>query len=99
VFEWLKTPLHAGTPVTVITRPIESYKGQGQIRKCIEILQSKLKVLQESAVYQKFVIIDNRLVWYGSISLFDFGNPEDTIMRLESKELVDELKNFGVPNL
>ena len=89
--EWLKTPLQAGVSITVITRPVESYREQERAGKCIEILQSKLTLIQEPDIYQKFIVIDNRLVWYGSIGLFDFGNSEDTIMRLESRELVDEL--------
>ncbi|NDV97442.1 helicase [Dysgonomonas sp. 521] len=95
VLEWLKVPLNTDISITVITRPIESYKGQEQIRKCIEILQSKLTVVQEADTYQKYIIIDNRLVWYGSINLFDFGNSEDTIIRLESRDLVAELKKFS----
>ncbi|MDR3057815.1 MAG: DEAD/DEAH box helicase family protein, partial [Prevotella sp.] len=89
--EWLKTPLQTGVSITVITRPIESYREQERAGKCIEILQSKLTLIQEPDIYQKFIVIDNRLVWYGSIGLFDFGNSEDTTMRLESRELVAEL--------
>ena len=91
VFEWLKVPLQIGIPITVTTRPVESYKEQERIRECIEILQTRLAVVQESDIYQKYIIIDDRIVWYGNIGLFDLGNLEDTIMRLESKELVDEL--------
>ncbi|MDR2954445.1 MAG: phospholipase D-like domain-containing protein, partial [Prevotella sp.] len=94
VLEWLKVPLQAQLPITIITRPIESYKEQEQIRKCIELLQSKLTVIQKPDTYQKFIIIDNRLVWYGGINLFDVGNPDDTIMRLESRELVAELETY-----
>ncbi|WP_294083894.1 TOTE conflict system archaeo-eukaryotic primase domain-containing protein [Proteiniphilum sp. UBA5384] len=92
--EWLKVPLQEGVSITVITRPIESYREQERARKCIEILQRKLTLIQEPDIYQKFIIIDNRLVWYGSIGLFDFGNSEDTIMRLESRELVAELDTY-----
>jgi hypothetical protein len=92
VLEWLSIPLQAGISITVITRPIESYKEQGRAKKCIEILQSKLTVIQKPDIYQKFIIIDSRLVWYGSINLFDFASTDDTIMRLESKELVAELE-------
>ncbi|MDR1883299.1 MAG: DEAD/DEAH box helicase family protein [Prevotella sp.] len=96
VLEWLKTPLQAGISITVITRPIESYGEQGRIRKCIETLQSKLTIVQKPDIYQKFIIIDSRLVWYGCISLFDFGNSDsdDTIIRLESRELVNELETY-----
>lgn len=92
IIEWLKNPLETGISITVITRPIESYREQERARKCIESLQSKITVIQDSSIYQKYIIIDNRLVWYGSFGLFDFGNSDDTIMRLESRELVSELK-------
>lgn len=95
IFEWLKTPLLADVSITVVTRPIESYKEQERARKCLDILRSKFTVIQDSCIYQKYIIIDNRLVWYGSISSFDYGNSDGTIMRLESKELVSELKNIA----
>lgn len=94
VLEWLKIPLQAGISITVITRPVESYREQERAERYIEILQTKLTLIQEPDIYQKYIIIDNRLVWYGSISLFDFGNSDDTIMRLESKELVSELESL-----
>lgn len=93
ILDWLKIPLQSGIPVTVITRPIDSYSKQGSMKKCLGNLQSKLEVIQKTDIYQKYIIIDNRLVWYGGFSLFDFENSEDTIMRLESRELVEEL-NF-----
>ena len=84
--------MQAGISITVITRPIESYREQERAKKSIEMLQSKLTVIQEPDIYQKYIIIDERLVWYGSFGLFDSGNSDDTIMRLESRELVAELQ-------
>ncbi|MDL2322846.1 DEAD/DEAH box helicase family protein [Bacteroidales bacterium OttesenSCG-928-A17] len=92
ILEWLEAALQAGISITVITRPIESYREQERAKKCIEMLQSKLTVIQEPKICQKYIIIDDRLVWYGSFGLFDSGNSEDTIMRLESRELVTELQ-------
>lgn len=95
VLKWLKMPLQAGVSITVITRPIESYREQERARKYIEVLKTEFNVIQDPDIYQKYVIIDNRLVWYGSISLFDFSNSEDTIMRLESRELAHELESLS----
>jgi superfamily II DNA or RNA helicase len=95
VLDWLKEPIRTGISITVITRPIESYREQEYTRKCIEILQSELTVIQKPDIYQRFIIIDNRLVWYGNISLFDFGNPDDTTIRLESRELVAGLEAYA----
>ena len=98
VLEWLKEPLLAGISITIITRPTESYKDQERARKCIEILQARFKVIQEPDIYQKYIIIDNRLVWYGSVSLFDTGDSENTIIRLDSRELAEEIRSEKMKN-
>lgn len=92
VLELLNIPLSKNIPVTVITRPVASYRQQERVRKCVETLQEKVTVKTEADIYQKYIIIDNQLVWYGSIGLLDDVNPDDTIMRLETRELVRELK-------
>jgi phosphatidylserine/phosphatidylglycerophosphate/cardiolipin synthase-like enzyme len=91
ILEWLKEPLRAGISVTVVTRPAESYKEPERIAECIEYLESFVTVVQKSNIHQKFILIDNRLVWYGSINLLSYGNSEESIMRLESRELAAEL--------
>ncbi len=98
VLEWLKEPLLAGISITIITRPTESYKDQERARKCIEMLYARFKVIQEPDIYQKYIIIDNRLVWYGSVSLFDTGDSENTIIRLDSRELAEEIRSEKMKN-
>jgi superfamily II DNA or RNA helicase len=92
VFEWLKEPLQKGISITIITRPSESYKEPERIKECIEYLQPVVTVVQKPNIHQKYIIIDNRLVWYGSINLLSFGSSEESIMRLESRELAAELE-------
>jgi hypothetical protein len=92
VLEWLEKSLFSDVSVTVITRSIESYKDQEQIKRCIDYLQTFATVIQKNNLHQKFVSIDNRLAWYGNIDLLGYGNSDESIMRLESKELVEELK-------
>ncbi|MDR1591750.1 MAG: DEAD/DEAH box helicase family protein [Prevotellaceae bacterium] len=91
VFEWMKEPLQTGVSITVITRPQESYKEPKPILECIKLLQSSISVSTKPNIHQKYVIIDNRLVWYGSINLLSYGSSEESIMRLESRELAMEL--------
>jgi superfamily II DNA or RNA helicase len=92
ILEWLKEPLQKNISITIITRPPESYKEQERIKECIECLQSVVTVVQKPNIHQKYIIIDNRLVWYGSINLLSFGSSEESIMRLESRELAAELE-------
>jgi phosphatidylserine/phosphatidylglycerophosphate/cardiolipin synthase-like enzyme len=48
-------------------------------------------VVEKANIHQKFAVIDDRLVWYGSINLLSFGNSEESIMRLESASIAHEL--------
>ncbi len=91
ILEWLKEPLQAGVSVTVVTRSAKSYKEPERIAECIEYLESFVTVVQKPNIHQKFILIDNRLVWYGSINLLSYGQSEESIMRLESRELAKEL--------
>ena len=91
ILEWLKEPLQSKISITVVTRPPESYKESERIKECIEHLQEFTIVIQKPNIHQKFIIIDNRIVWYGSINLLSYGNAEESMMRLESRELAVEL--------
>jgi superfamily II DNA or RNA helicase len=92
ILKWLTEPLRTGIPITVVTRPQESYKEQDRIKECFEYLQSSVTVIQRPKIHQKFILIDNCLVWYGSINLLSYSQSEESIMRLESKELAAELE-------
>jgi HKD family nuclease len=92
VLEWLKKPIQKDVSITVITRSPEFYKEPERIKECIEYLQNAVTVVQKPNIHQKFIIIDNRFVWYGSINLLSFGSSEESIMRLESRELAAELE-------
>ena len=50
-----------------------------------------VNLLFKSNIHQKFAVIDERIVWYGSINLLSFGNAEESIMRLESSNIANEL--------
>ena len=92
ILEWLKEPINAGISITVVTRPPESYKEPKPIQECKELLLSNVSVITKPNIHQKFTIIDNRLVWYGSINLLSYGSSEESIMRLDSRELATELE-------
>ena len=92
ILEWLYDPLKSGVSITVITRPAEAYKEPERIKESIEYLQSFVAVVLKPNIHQKFILIDNRLVWYGSINLLSYGNSEESIMRLETRELAGEFE-------
>jgi superfamily II DNA or RNA helicase len=79
----------------VITRPIENYveKDKSKISECIEMLkQNEIVVKTKANIHQKFAIIDQRIIWYGSINLLGYGKSEESIMRIESIDIANELQ-------
>ena len=62
------------------------------MKECIAYLQTSVTVVQKPNIHQKMTLIDNRIVWYGSINLLSYGQSEESIMRLESRELAGELE-------
>lgn len=88
---WLKDAfltLHEkGISVTISTRPAASFSGKSAqaARIAIQTLEAIGVHLQlKPAIHQKYAIIDETLVWYGSINLLSFGSSQESIMRLAS---------------
>ena len=80
--------------VTVVTKPPEDYieKDRLKIAECIELLaKSGITVRTRERIHQKFAIMDQRVVWYGSINLLSYGRSEESIMRIENVDIALEL--------
>jgi len=83
-----------GTAVTVVTRPPEDYKDSDQetIRQNTELLKNTgITVRFKSDFHQKFTVIDNQTVWYGSVNFLSFGAHDESIMRFENPEIAGAL--------
>ena len=62
------------------------------MQSCLDLLKnSGVREIFRSNIHQKFAVIDQRIVWYGSINLLSFGSAEESIMRLESTNIANEL--------
>lgn len=90
----LMTGINNGAKLTVITRPETDYKERDRLT--FEEMISSIKntgasIIFKSNIHQKFAVIDQRIVWYGSINLLSFGNSEESIMRLDSLNIANEL--------
>jgi phosphatidylserine/phosphatidylglycerophosphate/cardiolipin synthase-like enzyme len=48
-------------------------------------------VIIKDRIHQKYAIMDQRTVWYGSINLLSYGSSEESIMRIESVDIAGEL--------
>ncbi|NLI92548.1 MAG: DEAD/DEAH box helicase family protein [Peptococcaceae bacterium] len=80
--------------VIVVTRPPEDYKDHDivALQNTFDLLRNAgLSIVYKSKIHQKFAIVDQNIVWYGSINLLSFGTAEESIMRLESPNIANEL--------
>lgn len=85
-----------GASVTVITRPPEDFKEseQNTVKDNSALLQNLgVNVIYKSEFHQKFTIVDNQIVWYGSVNFLSFGTNEESIMRFVSFDVAGELKD------
>lgn len=98
--EQLRRAIDKNIKVTIMTRPCEDFKEKDrpELSETLNILRRDgVNLLFKSGVHQKFAIIDERIVWYGSINLLSFGSSEETMMRLESSNIASELlKSVGI---
>lgn len=90
----LSSGINNGAKLTIITRPESDYMGKDKtvFEDMIKSIRSTgTKIIFKSKIHQKFAVIDQRIVWYGSINLLSFGSAEESIMRLDSINIANEL--------
>ena len=94
MIQHLRLALEKGIRVIVITRPVEAFKAKDQIplQQVLEVLRNNhISVVFKSNIHQKFAIMDQKTVWYGSINLLSYGSAQESIMRIESSNIANEL--------
>lgn len=80
--------------VKVITRPETDFKEKDKdgLKEMYESIRAfGIEIIFKANIHQKFAIIDKKTVWYGSINLLSYGSSEESVMRLESINIANEL--------
>ncbi len=83
-----------GVKITVVTRCPEDYNSDEsqRIKENINLLHKcGINVVTQSMIHQKYAILDGKTVWYGSINLLSFGTSQETMMRLQNREIAETL--------
>jgi superfamily II DNA or RNA helicase len=84
----------ANVVATVLTKPPDNYpeKDKAKVTDCIELLLKQgITVKTKDNIHQKFAVIDQRTIWYGSINLLSYGKSEESVMRLDNVNIAAEL--------
>jgi phosphatidylserine/phosphatidylglycerophosphate/cardiolipin synthase-like enzyme len=90
----LKIQTHKSVRAIVVTRPKKDFaeKDHDSLQKNLNLLTSNgVAIIKKSNIHQKFAIMDQKIVWYGSINLLSYGNAQESIMRIESSNIANEL--------
>lgn len=80
--------------VTVVTRPPKDFKEaerQSVAENAERLKQAGVEVRFKEGFHQKFTVMDDEIIWYGSVNFLSFGSHEKSIMRLESAKIAAEL--------
>ena len=52
---------------------------------------NSISIVFKINIHQKFAIIDQKIVWYGSTNRLSYGSAQESIMRIESDNIGNEL--------
>lgn len=90
----LYSPIKNDIKVTVVTRPLEDFEEKQRFNKAklhTMIKNAGINLRLVENIYQKFAVIDNRIAWYGDINFLSYGKAQESVMRLNSLEVANEL--------
>ncbi|MBN2242584.1 MAG: DEAD/DEAH box helicase family protein [Acidobacteria bacterium] len=94
MLQQLKTAISGNVRVVVVTRPPGEYKpaDQSASREILNLFgKNGIHVVLKPNIHQKFAIMDEKVIWYGSINYLSYGSAEESIMRIESAHIANEL--------
>jgi superfamily II DNA or RNA helicase len=94
MIQYLKISTGNNIRVTIMTRPKQDFspKDHSALEKTLYLLTSNgVRMVFKSNIHQKFAIIDQKIVWYGSINLLSYGYAQESIMRIETSNIANEL--------
>ena len=94
MIQHLKISIGKNIRVIVVTRPKEDFppKDHAAMQRTLDLLtDSGASVVFKSNIHQKFAVMDQKVVWYGSINLLSYGSAQESIMRIDSANIANEL--------
>ncbi len=63
-----------------------------------KLIQNGVNVITQKNVYGHFAIIDDEIVWYGSLNFLSKEKDDDNLIRLKNKNIASEIKIFSAKN-
>ena len=97
VLDGVKDVQEKGVRIVIVTLKPEAYP-EDRIEPTEELIslmiENGIKVKTEEHMHEHFGIIDNEIVWYGSLNLLSKGKEDDNLIRVKNSEIAQELKEI-----
>ena len=82
--------------IRIITRPANDYPTE--IHEKIAVSLSRLEsiginVIQTTGLFSKFVVIDQKIVWFGDVDFLSKSKEDAYVLRFENRDVAKELMN------
>jgi superfamily II DNA or RNA helicase len=90
----LEPALAKNVKVIVVTRSSKDLENKNLTAWTETTKQMKamgISLVYKPKIHQKFAIIDQKTIWYGSINLLSYGNAEESMMRIKNTKIAFEL--------
>lgn len=90
----LQKAMGSGIDVVVYTRAAEQYDPKNQKSVCeanTMLEQVGVTVQTYKELQQRYAIVDESIVWYGSVDLLAFGRKDTDVLRFENPDIAGEL--------
>lgn len=94
VKEELYRKFHEGVRVVVCIKEIDEYNDRTKInmhKLYSELINNGINVIQVQELKHKFAIFDDKIVWYGGVDLLGGNRGSDSVIRIVSSALSNEL--------
>ena len=96
IVKYLSKAISFGTSVKMITVSPTELKDSAKktMEDSITLLRScGVSLTHKPNVYQNFVVIDNRIVWYGNVNFLGYDSAESNVLRLVGSDVAMQLKD------
>lgn len=90
----LQAALSRGVDLIIHVKDADSFepKYRADVREAMTILeQVGTTVVQHNELQHRYAVIDESVVWYGSVDLLAFGRKDMDVLRFENEDIAGEL--------